>query len=273
MQLGLKGSTDRAQIDERLQHHPDTYEFFLTPADFTDAGWAHLEAMAAYVGEHVEHIVFHHPMKWEDWRTGLSVRQDKHPALYDFVRSSTYRLIKLAQDTGSTALIHGAYSAKDYDYAGDWQTLAAAQTVCLGRMCELAAIAGPHVVFENGVENIYEYGNPDFEQRLLDLQLPLAYDVSHAFLSLGGDNNKLIASLKRLRPLIRHYHLVDSMGAGVHDSLTLGEGRIDWARVLPVLNPAATSIYEIVLADQSDCREMLASHEYLTALAEKLQRQ
>ena len=51
-----------------------------------------------------------------------------------------------------------------------------------------------------------------------------------------------------------------------HDSLPLGTGKIDWARVWPLLNPQATNIYEINLADQTDCQEQLASHRYLTGL-------
>ena len=36
--LGLKGSSERAQIDDRLQYHPQVYEFFTSTADFTDQG-------------------------------------------------------------------------------------------------------------------------------------------------------------------------------------------------------------------------------------------
>ena len=74
---------------------------------------------------------------------------------------------------------------------------------------------------------------------------------------------------EHLKNNIVHYHLVDSMGK-THDSLTLGTGKIDWAAVLPRLNTAATSIYEINLKNQNDCREQLESHKYLLNLYNKL---
>ena len=68
-----------------------------------------------------------------------------------------------------------------------------------------------------------------------------------------------------------HYHLVDSMGEH-HDSLVLGTGKIDWRRVLPLLNEnsKATSIYEINLADPTDSKEQMESHRYLVELAKTL---
>ena len=86
---------------------------------------------------------------------------------------------------------------------------------------------------------------------------------------MQGDQNAFLQSLATLREHVVHYHLVDSMGLK-HDGLQLGTGKIDWARVLPLLNPDASSIYEIQLADQNDAREMIASHRYLTQLEQTL---
>ena len=87
---------------------------------------------------------------------------------------------------------------------------------------------------------------------------------------MHGDNKALQRSLDHLKSSIVHYHLVDSMGL-THDSLPLGIGKIDWAPVLKRLNPTATSIYEINLHDQRDCKEQVASHRYLTAIAKQVQ--
>ena len=93
----------------------------------------------------------------------------------------------------------------------------------------------------------------------------MAFDTSHCFIYLHGANDALCASLAKLKDQVVHYHLVDSMGQS-HDSLPLGTGKIDWSRVWPLLNPRATNIYEINLAEQTDCQEQLASHRYLTGL-------
>lgn len=271
MQLGLKANTSDIQINNRLLQHPDVFEFHLTEADFTPTGWDHFKQQVSWVQQTVPHVVFHQPMRWHGNRCELCVNPLVMPALAHFVRSSAEQLINLAQQVNAVALIHGSYNVHpgEHDFIADWPDLATAQKVVFGRASELAAIAPEHVVFENSLLPTFAFGDPTFEEKLLALQLPLAYDTSHTFIYEHGDNDKLIASLCRLRPLVRHYHLVDSMGQ-THDSLPLGQGKIDWARVLPLLNSQATRIYEINLKDQNDCAEMLASHYYLTTLAEKL---
>lgn len=86
---------------------------------------------------------------------------------------------------------------------------------------------------------------------------------------MHADNDALIESLRHLKLQVKRYHLVDSMGQD-HDSLPLGKGLVDWQRVVNELNPTASRIYEINLADQRHCQEMMASHQYLTQIvAEK----
>lgn len=62
--LGLKASTDPAQIAERLRYRPAVFEFFTTPADVTPAGLAHLRTMIEWVQHDTRRIVIHHPMSW-----------------------------------------------------------------------------------------------------------------------------------------------------------------------------------------------------------------
>lgn len=269
MLLGLKASTDERQIRDRLQYHPDVFEFHLTEADFTASGWQHFLKMVAWVQSQVPTVVFHHPMRFRGQRNELAMNPTKYPARYDFLMTSSVKLMTLAKKVNATALIHGGYRVDTPgDYAG-WRDVAKAQDVALARMIAFAQEAPGHVVFENSMSPIFRYGDPVFEARLLRWRLPLAYDTSHAFITLHGDNERLIASLVNLKPLVRHYHLVDSMGQ-THDSLPLGQGRIDWYRVLPQLNPNASRIYEIGLKNQFDCQEMIASHHYLEKVAAKL---
>ena len=268
MQLGLKASTNKNQIDDRLKYHPDVFEFHLTDQDFTSDGWQHLLKMVSYVSDQVPHIVFHHPMKWHDQRCELYTNPAINPALYRFVIQSAERLIKLAAQTNSYALVHGAYKSATSDIMTQWPTIETAQDAVFDAMSRLREIAPENVVFENGISPVYWYGDPTFEDRIIQADLPLAFDVSHAFISVQADNDALIASLKHLKPQVKHYHLVDSMGKD-HDSLPLGTGLVDWQRVIGELNPAASRIYEINLADQGNCQEMMASHQYLTQIADK----
>ncbi|MEQ3498115.1 sugar phosphate isomerase/epimerase, partial [Enterococcus cecorum] len=44
----------------------------------------------------------------------------------------------------------------------------------------------------------------------------------------------------------------------------------DWAKLLPLLNSRATSIYEINLANVTNPKEQVASHAYLKQLVQEL---
>ena len=130
-------------------------------------------------------------------------------------------------------------------------------------------IGKDYIMFENGISKLYSYGNPDFDHLLAEKGYPLAYDISHAFIYLHGDNEALQQSLKTLKDHIVHYHLVDSLGE-THNSLTLGHGKIDWAKALPLFNETASIIYEINLKDLTNPVEQLESHAYLKQIAQNL---
>ncbi len=145
----------------------------------------HLTQVVAHVQATVPRVVLHHPMKWHGWRCELCVNADVHPDLYQFVMDSSRRLVDFARATGTIALIHGGYNQKpgEPDLVGDWPNLRTAQAVVLGRLSELRSRAQGHVVFENSMLPTFQYGVPAFEDQLLALGLPLAYDVSHALSS------------------------------------------------------------------------------------------
>ena len=109
MLLGLKASTDERQIRDRLQYHPDVFEFHLTEADFTASGWQHFLKMVAWVQSQVPTVVFHHPMRFRGQRNELAMNPTKYPARYDFLMTSSVKLMTLAKKVNATALIHGGY--------------------------------------------------------------------------------------------------------------------------------------------------------------------
>lgn len=265
-QLGLKGSSDMAQINDRLAYHPSTYEFFTQVSDFTPAGFNHLQQAVEYVKKAgVPHIVLHHPMQFKEWHTELIAPADHYPDLYQFVERSTKMLIQLAKDQDVQCLVHGSYANETQHFIDCYDSLDDARKASFERMDRFAELGGDHIMFENSISPIFSYGDPSMEEQILQHHYRLAFDTSHCFIYLHGDNKGLQASLKHLQPQIVHYHLVDSMGL-THDSLPLGEGKIDWRAVLPLLNPHASSIYEIALQDNDHCVEQLASHRYLQSL-------
>lgn len=267
--LGLKGSSDRAQIDDRLQYHPQVYEFFTSAADFSDQGYRHLTDAIEYVKSRgVKHIVLHHPMQFKQWHTELVAPENQFPDLYHFVEDSTMKLIRLAYNHDVQCLVHGSYAKETLDFIRCYPSLLDAQKAAYARMDRFQRAGGQHIMFENSISPIFSYGDPETEDIILDHHYRLAFDTSHCFIYLHGNNAGLQASLKHLGPQVVHYHLVDSMGVH-HDSLPLGKGKIDWQAVLPLLNPQASSIYEINLADNNNCAEQMASHHYLQQLVKQ----
>lgn len=268
--LGLKGDDSQVQMDDRLQYHPVTYEFYLSPADFSSTGWAKLIAAIHYVKHSgVQHVVLHQPMKYHGEHVEMATNRQVRPQLYEFLHRSTEMLLDLVQQQDCQVLFHGAYSLTPTEALQQYDSVAEAEAVIWQRLAKIDAAAHDHVMFENSISELYHYGLPVSDQKVLATNYRLVYDVSHAFIYLHGNNALLQQSLATLQPHIAHYHLVDSMGL-FHDSLPLGAGRIDWRGVLPLLNPQATRIYEIDLADPNNCAEMLASHQYLEKIAAEL---
>lgn len=270
-QLGLKGSSSQTQIDDRLKHHPTVYEFYTDANDFTPNGYRHLYDAVQYVqAAGINKIVLHHPMKFRNYHSEVVAPEQNYPALYRFIEQSTEQLIRLADDLDVQVLVHGGYSGDEAQHMVDlYPNVAAAREAVYQRLDRFARAGREHIMFENSIAPVFAYGHPDQEDEILAHHYRLAFDTSHCFIELHGDNQGLQASLRHLAPAVVHYHLVDSLGQ-THDSLTLGTGKINWARVLPLLNPSATSIYEINLRDQNNCAEQLASHRYLCQLADQL---
>lgn len=269
--LGLKGSSNRQQIDDRLQFHPDVYEFYTDVNDFTPEGYHHLDEAVQYVqSKGITNIVIHHPMVFKQWHSEVVAPEKDFPELYRFIETSTEQLINLAKKRNIQVLVHGGYAGEEVQQMVDlYPNVEAARQAVYSRLDRFAKAGGDHIMFENSIAPVFAYGHPEQEDEILAHNYRLAFDTSHCFIEMHGDNKTLQASLKHLRDHVVHYHLVDSMGQ-THDSLQLGKGKIDWAPVLKLLNPKATSIYEINLKDQSNCREQVASHRYLTKIAQEL---
>ena len=264
--LGLKASTDSRQIDERLQYQPTVFEFYTQADDVAPSGLIHLRAMIDKVrNSGVQAIVIHHPMSYLHYHNEVAVKASQHPRAYDFVMSSTETLIEVAQEKDVQLLVHGAYNEESAKIEAEFGSIDAARTLAFKRLDYFQSLGGDHVMFENSISPIFDFGNPVVDQLVQQRGYRLAFDVSHAFIVLRGDNTLLQETMRLLGPQVVHYHLVDSMGM-THDSLPLGTGAIDWQGAASVMNPKATNIYEIDLNDQYDSREMRESHHYFSKI-------
>ena len=270
IQLGLKASTDSEQIEDRLRYKPDVFEFYTSENDFTEDGLKRFRYDFEWIkSKGVQKIVMHHPMRFHGQFTELIAPFDKCRDLYNFIDKSTNDLLQLAFDYDAQLLVHGSYSRQTQSYINMWGGVDQAREQAYRRIDSFADLGKNHIMFENSISPIFYYGDEKEDLYIFEKGYRLACDTSHCFIKNQGSNEKLLASMKRLKEHVVHYHLVDSMGE-THDSLPLGKGKIDWEKALPLMNDDATSIYEIILKDQRDASEQVASHEYLLGLADKL---
>lgn len=268
LNLGLKASSDLTQIQDRLAYRPDVFEFFTSENDFSQEGLKNLAQAIKLVKQTTPNIVLHHPMRFGEYFTELVAPATQFPKLYHFIEKSSHDLLQLAFDYDIQVLIHGSYSRQTQTFIDLYPDFETARAVVFKRILKFQELGQTHIMFENSISNLFYYGDPQEEADILATHCRLAFDTSHCFIKCAGDNAKLLASLKNLQKNIVHYHLVDSLGK-THDSLPLGKGKIDWPAVLPLLNPQATSIYEINLANQNDALEQIQSHQYLTSLLKR----
>jgi len=267
VRLGLKASAEPKQLMNRLQYRPDVFEFFTSAADFEPAAFKELVDAIQFVKNNVtERVIIHHPMSYQDWHLDQLLDEHREPAAYQFLQTTTDQLLALANDLDVQILIHGGYGGSDsVRLLDEYESLPAARTAVFARLDRLVRQANGHVMIENGITPSFMYGDPQLDEMIIQHHLPLVCDVSHVFIGLHGDMELTMLALKRLAPMIQHYHLVDSLGQQ-HDSLPLGQGLIDWQRVLPVLNPRATMIYEVPDETDATCANMLSSYHYLRNL-------
>lgn len=264
--LGLKASTSASQIKDRLQYHPDVFEFFTDENDFTTEGLKCLAYDIEWVkSEATDKIVLHHPMKYRGTATEIIAPERRCPNLYAFVEQSALDLLQLADDHEVQVLIHGAYARQTQHFIEMYASFAEAEAAAFARLDHFQELGGRHVMFENSISQLFAYGLPADEEKIKEHHYRLAFDTSHCFIKVKGNNNALMTSLNNLKDQIVHYHLVDSLGQK-HDSLPVGQGNINWQEVVPLLNPQATNIFEIQLANEDDAAEQVASYQYLKEL-------
>lgn len=270
VQLGLKASAEPAQLMDRLRYRPTTFEFFTSAADFEPEAFNRLKTAITFVKTAVTtDVIVHHPMSYQGVHLDQLLDPNRQPEAYQFLQQSTAQLLDLVTATDCQLLVHGGYGGSESSaLVQEYASLAEARDVVFARLDNLVQQGSGHVMIENGITASFMYGDPQLDELIIQHQLPLVCDLSHVFIGLKGNMALTMLSLKRLKPLIRHYHLVDSLGQK-HDSLPLGTGLIDWQQVLPALNSTASMIYEVPDATDATCANMLASYHYLRNLEVK----
>jgi len=261
--IHLKCSTDRDQIEDRLKYRPHLIEIQLFEKDI-DSPSLIVETIKR-LKEHDTKVILHHPMKVNG--KYLDILSDDLE-VYNYYRRSCEILNEICYTQEISCVVHPHY---DHCISGtvdtsDIMLLLERSEVMREAIAAIRDITCDRFLWENSPRGVFSGENPYWISDIVQhMNLPLCYDISHAFMSFRGDNIELEKNIISAFPFTLYYHVVDSQGSQIHDALTLGSGRIDWGRLRPYILQR-DFIFEIELPDYTDCTPMIQSAKYFESL-------
>ncbi|WP_276355710.1 TIM barrel protein [Cohnella caldifontis] len=252
--IRLKANLEKRNLDDRLAYDPDIIEFYLSDRDLKQP---------ALIRERIRQLhdrgvkpYLHHPPRYEG--EYLDILSD-NPNVRRFYHESCELLARICTEERAKCVVHAHYVNTE-----SCRNVTRERTIRLREeIRRIMAYSREVFVWEDSIEGLFSYGHNPYliDDVIVPLDLPLNVDVSHTFISFGGDNERLRDILERTANYALYYHLVDSMGLE-HDSLPLGMGKIDWRMVKPFVL-GKDFIFEITLSgDHSDCTPMIESARY-----------
>lgn len=254
--MRLKSSLDRESLDDRLQYEPEIIEFFLSVEDLEQSDL--IRSRIRELRERGIRVYLHHPTRYNGKFLDIL---SPDPDRYRYYQQSTEQLVAICQEEGAKCVIHANYVKSENP------EITRERTLLMKAEIEKILVYGRDVLlWEDSTDGLFCYANPYLiDEVIIPLQLPVNVDVSHTFISFRGDNDRLREVLERTAPYAQYYHLVDSMGE-YHDSLPLGQGKIDWRMVKQLVN-GKDYIFEINLnGGHIDCTPMVESARYFDTL-------
>lgn len=262
--LGLKCAYDPAQLYNRIKYQPDLIEIQLFEQDLFGANRTELENTISMLKSLNIEVYLHHPIKFQGEKLDI-IHND--PTMYHFYHLTTRILSEICNHYHIKCVIHPHYSGTPSSTIAE-----DTKKEMIKEISEILDYSENVFVWENTIEGLFSSQNYNwFKDIVQPLNLPIVYDISHAFISFRGDNDLLMKELNQMSDYIKYFHVVDSLGQQ-HDSLSLGKGKVNWERVLPYIK-GKPYIYEIGLKDFTDGTEMVESHNYLVALEKRLSKE
>lgn len=258
LKLGLKCSYAPDQLNDRLKYQPEIIELHLVDDDLFGSKRKQLEKTISTLVSQGYQVYLHHPVTYNGRYLNILHEQEED---YLYFHLSTRILADICSAHSVKCVIHPHYVKSETTMINPENTKRMVE-----ELKQVLSYGKDVFLWENSIVGLFTAQNPRwFEDFIEPLNLPLVYDISHAFISFRGDNSLLLAQIEKLDPYIQYFHVVDSEGKR-HDGITLGTGLIDWKPILPFIM-TRPYIYEICLKDQTDASEMIQSHLYLQDLA------
>lgn len=254
----LKTSLHPQQIDNRLLYNPEIIELHLKEENLYKPEEI-LENIHALKSKGVR-VYLHHPTTYKGKYLDIISSDCKMRDFYDW---SSKELAAICKKENIKCIIHCHYVRSESSDFGDQ----AARDETRKRIEEILRINDQCFLWEDSIKGIFSAENPFLLSEIIKpLNLPLNIDISHTFIALKGDNQRLQKNLESFHGFANYFHLVDSMGQS-HDALPLGKGNIDWTMVKPYVEKK-DFVFEIDLRSSNflDCGLMIESVEYFNRI-------
>lgn len=254
----------KEQVKDRLQQEGiDIYEIHLQEDDLFGQKYKELEQLIRDIQAKGVKVYLHHPMTIQGQTLHVNASNSMRS---DYFNLTTRMLVELCEKHDIYVVVHINYGSdkisqgkhdelEEPEYADKNSYI---QTV--SNMLSIDRKIGKgRILWENGIVGVGAYREDLMLAEIMGgTELKLCFDVSHAFISLHGNNEKLKQTMDILEDNIAYFHVVDSMGE-IHDSLVIGEGNIDFPNLYNQVIEK-DYIYEIGLKNFNDCSEMVESH-------------
>ncbi|WP_047154752.1 TIM barrel protein [Aneurinibacillus tyrosinisolvens] len=260
--IRLKTALNLTQIEDRLQYNPEIIEFHLIEKNLYETDLL-IEQIRLLKSKGIR-VYLHHPMTYQGRYLDIISSDQNMREHYDW---SCEILSSICKQEKIKCVVHCHYAlSESTDYHDSQKRMKTRK-----KIEKILSICGDSFLWENTIHGIFSSENPYLLSEIVEpLNLPLNIDISHSFISLKGDNNKLKEHLDKFHCFANYFHIVDSMGM-IHDSLPLGKGKINWEMVKPYVKDS-DFIFEIDLksSNYSDCTPMIQSVNYFKEIESKL---
>lgn len=258
--IRLKTGLQADHLQNRMIYNPEVMELHLVEDDLYEP--ERIVQCIQWLKSKGVRVYLHHPMTYKGQYLDIISSNQEIRDHYDW---SCKVLAAICQQEEIKCVIHCHYvSSESTDYRDPAKRKETGQ-----RMEQVLRICDQSFLWEDTIRGIFSAENPFLLSEIVaPLHLPLNIDISHSFIALKGDNSKLQAHLEKCSPYAKYFHVVDSMGI-IHDSLPLGEGRINWTMVKPYVKDT-DFIFEIDLSfsNHCDCTPMIRSADYFNKIKE-----
>lgn len=228
--MNLKTGISGEGIADRLQYNPSILELVLSSDDLRNL--LEVERTIESLQARGIKVYLHHPMRYNGKYLNL-VSDDEEVITY--TAYSTGVLASIAQRHDVSVVIHANYSEpQEHGYLPSVRPTLQ-ETLELKSRLEFyhAMGVGKHFLWENSCHGLMSTHNQYYiDEVIVPLKLPTTWDISHAFVGVGGDNALLLNDLNRVSEYTKYFHIVDSLGL-THDALEIGKGSIDWIPIVP----------------------------------------